>query len=387
MALLSRVVLLGALLSPFVSALPANSTTSPYVHPANGDCVDYTIVTKLTTENLKWILPKVENNFDVAKIAMGMARSDSAEKFNPTSGPTNETKEYTISATYCSPKKEQKGRESTVMVMTHGGGYDSRYWNPSYQPEKYSFSWYALEQGYSIFVYDRLGVGRSQIVSGYEVQASMQIELLASMIKNLRAGKTSNTKPVSRIIGVGHSLGSFVTNAAIAKYPDLVEGTPPTVVGAWLLTIFGSRIAKTVDPSFPQDSGYLAFSDIIPHTTTFFYSDPLDPSSPPLNIPTIEYAQGITQPIGLLESFSFRNLSLAAGEFKGPVFILSGAEDLLNCDGDCEKVYAEGGQDQVWAGTKPETYVLPNAGHGTVFAETAQEMFGEMVGFVQRHFE
>jgi hypothetical protein len=36
-----------------------------------------------------------------------------------------------------------------------------RYWNSAFQPEKYNFAEYAISQGYSVFLYDRLGTGLS----------------------------------------------------------------------------------------------------------------------------------------------------------------------------------------------------------------------------------
>lgn len=37
-----------------------------------------------------------------------------------------------------------------------------RYWDPEIEPSRYSFVDYAIKEGYSIFFYDRLGVGKSQ---------------------------------------------------------------------------------------------------------------------------------------------------------------------------------------------------------------------------------
>ena len=37
------------------------------------------------------------------------------------------------------------------------------YWASSYKPKEYSFAQYALENGYSVFWYDRVGTGRSQM--------------------------------------------------------------------------------------------------------------------------------------------------------------------------------------------------------------------------------
>ena len=35
------------------------------------------------------------------------------------------------------------------------------YWNPDYKPDQYNFVQYAVQRGYSVFFYDRLGVGTS----------------------------------------------------------------------------------------------------------------------------------------------------------------------------------------------------------------------------------
>lgn len=39
--------------------------------------------------------------------------------------------------------------------------YANSYWNSPYEPEKYNFVQYAVSKGYSVFFYDRLGVGSS----------------------------------------------------------------------------------------------------------------------------------------------------------------------------------------------------------------------------------
>ena len=34
-------------------------------------------------------------------------------------------------------------------------------WNSPWQPEKYNFVQYAINEGYSVFFYDRIGIGNS----------------------------------------------------------------------------------------------------------------------------------------------------------------------------------------------------------------------------------
>lgn len=39
--------------------------------------------------------------------------------------------------------------------------YSHSYWNTPYEPDNYNFVQYAVNKGYSVFFYDRLGVGGS----------------------------------------------------------------------------------------------------------------------------------------------------------------------------------------------------------------------------------
>jgi hypothetical protein len=44
---------------------------------------------------------------------------------------------------------------------TRGADQTSNYWNIAYEPNQYNFAQYAIDQGYSVFFYDRLRVGES----------------------------------------------------------------------------------------------------------------------------------------------------------------------------------------------------------------------------------
>jgi pimeloyl-ACP methyl ester carboxylesterase len=76
-------------------------------------------------------------------------------------GPYPENATYKIAATFCSPKAKI-GKERTVILATHGIGPARAHWNSPYQPEEYNFVQWAMQEGYSVFFYDRLGTGASQ---------------------------------------------------------------------------------------------------------------------------------------------------------------------------------------------------------------------------------
>lgn len=145
-------------------------------NPAQKTCQDYSLPLTVTTMNYKWELEPITTNEQQAAYLAQVGRRDSAEMFRPISAPNgSETATYTISGTFCSPSQ---GGNGTVLLATHGGGYDrsyathsnmaaeanlfDRYWHPSYEPGNYSFVDFAIGQGYSVFYYDRLGLGKSQ---------------------------------------------------------------------------------------------------------------------------------------------------------------------------------------------------------------------------------
>lgn len=108
-------------------ALPQPSYISNSSSVSNGVCTEYTITTTLTSEDLTWALPEFQSNFDVAGYLFNTTRKDAQTAFAPFVGSKNVTKEYTVSATFCAPKNVQEGKDSTVLLATHGLGYDGRY--------------------------------------------------------------------------------------------------------------------------------------------------------------------------------------------------------------------------------------------------------------------
>jgi hypothetical protein len=145
------------------------------------------------------------------------------------------------------------------------------------------------------------------------------------------------------------------------------------LAGPWLPTAFASRIGSK------NDTGYLGFGDIYAHAETFFHT--------PYSIPTIEYAQSISQPFAIVEFLSLSTLTLSAPTFKGKVLITTGEFDLGVCGGECKSTFANGSQNLVFAGAKVvETYLHPDAGHGVNFAANATGFYDVLTSFLDRNF-
>ncbi|KAJ4345853.1 uncharacterized protein N0V89_011988 [Didymosphaeria variabile] len=375
-------------LTPF-----AASTTYPdFVHPSNGDCKDYIVNSTVTWPQLQWNQTIYKNNFEVVAVLAKIAEQGKVP-FSAFSGSKNVTMTFQTAGTFCKPKVLKDGKEDTVLVATHGAGFDRRYWASSYKPEDYNFAQYALAAGYSIFYYDRLGVGHSSRLSGYEVEAGPQIELLASILRSLRFGHyTQDIKP-SKLVLIGHSFGSAISNNILGRYPDLADAAiltgyafpsmedPAFYTSGLGLSVFGSRIVSTLPPSSkPQfantfDDGWLSFVDKFAFTESFLGGEDYE-------VPAAEYSFKIAQPYSAVDFLSAFAQMTVADKFEGKVLFAPAERDLFFCAGDCKDTYARGVQGRAFPNNNTEVYFQEGSGHGQNFALNAKDMYGEVVKFV-----
>lgn len=116
-----------------------------------------------------------------------------------------------------------------------------RYWDVEVKPDEYSYVNAALNHGYSILTYDRLGTGNSTKADAYDiVQAGVEIEIVRGVTELARAGKLVSSSNVvqstcndtgalvnyvpSKVVHIGHSYGSFMTSGLLARYGNLSDG-------------------------------------------------------------------------------------------------------------------------------------------------------------------
>jgi pimeloyl-ACP methyl ester carboxylesterase len=138
-----------------------------------------------------------------------------------------------------------------------------------------------LQSQYSLHSKISINTNDFSRVSGYdECQFSTQLAILAALTNNLKQGKyTGNIGQPSKIVHVGHSYGSILTQALITAYPTIsdgviLKGSGYNVSGAGLFAeAVRFNIANTVFPrKYPGlDSGYLAFADPYGNAAGFFH--------------------------------------------------------------------------------------------------------------------
>ncbi len=137
------------------------------------------------------------------------------------------------------------------------------YWNPVFPgSERYNFVQHALEAGYSVFFYDRLGSGLSdqyqlppssathlpQLTNPSlpsspspvtHVQFAPQVSILTTLTHLLQLPSSPYTlnTPIRKVVQVGHSFGAFLSAAVLAT----TTPTTPNTGDGLVLTGFSGR--------------------------------------------------------------------------------------------------------------------------------------------------
>ncbi|PVH80876.1 alpha/beta-hydrolase [Cadophora sp. DSE1049] len=366
------------MLSIFVSLLFANLT---FAHPRDQTkiCKDYVLPLTVTSGNYIWGLPILETDYDVTTFTTNLSRWDANVTFHPVSGFLAQvTASYKIAGTFCAPTK---GPSKTVLLASHGLGFDRSYWHPEIQPDKYSFVDYAISKGYSVFFYDRLGVSKSSVISGYVNQVSIQISILEQLVNQIRTGKFS-PKP-KNVVLIGHSFGSVISNALLVSDPGLVDGVVLTGISykipdtAVAFEAWQPRLARVQSPGRWRqlDGGYTTWVDIFANVNVFF-------KYPFYDKKVVEYSETNKQPFALMEIISLAVTDLHAPKFTGPVLVMSGENDLVFCNGDCSPILEEPARDIFNASKNLEVYVQPGSGHGINYSLNATGTFGVITHFL-----
>jgi pimeloyl-ACP methyl ester carboxylesterase len=208
------------------------------------------------------------------------------------------------------------------------------YWDVKLKPEEYSYVRAAVKAGYSTLTYDRLGVGKSDKPDGYDVaQIPVHAEVIAQLTVLARSGKiasaaqphlqTVSIPAFTKVVHVGHSIGSVMTSVMLSTHPDLSDGA---ILTAFILgnkpggapqISQGWKYAAEVHPRRFRDRGvgYMVMSDEHPVDVTFFSRSGgnFDPAA-------LQYALDTAETTTAGELLSVGVVSpLPAPKYKGPL--------------------------------------------------------------------
>jgi pimeloyl-ACP methyl ester carboxylesterase len=209
-----------------------------------------------------------------------------------------------------------------VQLLTHGLGFDRSYWD--LDGDEYNYISAATGAGYSTFSYDRLGNGASTIADPYTtVQTVVELAILTELTTLLRAGTISSSIPIpKKVVHVGHSYGSLLSNGMAAKYPDLSDGivltgySLNTTWQLWFEISTSFHLASENQPSrFGNlSSGYLTWGDKYYNQYSFLKYPYFDPK-------VLDQAEAGKQPFTLGELLTFPLVPFLAPKFAKPVLV------------------------------------------------------------------
>jgi hypothetical protein len=198
----------------------ATSDGFSYSMGAKAICVSGTLDVQVHATNVEILYPGPANNYELTEFLTDFSRAGSDLLARSIGAPITIEDTYSIYSKLCVPAAEDEAAThnlTSVHFLTHGGTTDASYWD--FAPG-YSYIDAAATQGHATFSYDRLGTRHSSHPDPLQVvQAGVQTELAHALIQKLRSGALSNiTFP--HVIGIGHSLGSAVTQAVSSAYPN-----------------------------------------------------------------------------------------------------------------------------------------------------------------------
>ncbi|KAL9528606.1 hypothetical protein SMMN14_07957 [Sphaerulina musiva] len=339
-------------------------------------------VTAGTTMNLKFKnfnLPTNQSSVTGTFVDMGTSGSPFMQDIMGGMQSVNGT--YKIGATLCTPANNTQPDQ--VQILTHGIGFDRYYWD--FAP---GYSWVdvAAQYNHATFFYDRLGVGKSDTPDGLNVvQAPLEVEIAHQLIQMLRAGKFGH---FSKVVGVGHSFGSIITQAITSQYPADLDAAVLTgftgnssAVAPFLLSLnlaLASNNAPYRFASVPAD--YLVSSSAISAQIGFLRTPGFDPSI--LNL--AEATKGTTT---FGELFSLTASTRPAMNYTKPVAVVNGANDFPFCYGNCTfpMNLAEAVFPALYpAASRTGAYLAEVAGHGLNLHYSAVEAYRFAQDFLGR---
>lgn len=385
------------LLSRSISASGADSSKR-----TNGFCKQLDIPLFASSDSAVYDVPRVDNDIEATAWAIYSdtwstpAGSERILRNTTTSGTFN------IHALLCVPNSS--GEKSDILqIATHGVHYDSRYWDPELDREEQSYVEASLKAGYSILTYDRLGVGQSDKPDAYTVvQAPLELEILRQLTLMARNGTlysfAEEAEPAdeafdtlekpSKVVHIGHSFGSFLTSAFIAKYADLTDGA---IVTGYLLSeylgkpgmvSFNVEYAATSSSPFDRPSGYVVCQKS--GIQNIFFGSDLDTA---FTEEMLDYGDAIKQPVPIGEFASaYQIIGLDGPSFTGPVQYMLPEFDFYICGGDCKGIYDLETLKETYPNANDiEVAIQPNTGHAFTLHNNATAGYQVTFDFLARN--
>ncbi|KAK5175303.1 uncharacterized protein LTR77_000441 [Saxophila tyrrhenica] len=354
---------------------------------ASYSCIDFDVPLTFNASYFPPSFPKFENHYQSAAFLTGLTARNAADGPSPIGDAVNTTVEATIAAHYCTP---DGAKPTTVQILTHGLGFDHSYWHFGGHGSKYNYVKVATAAGYATLSYDRLGNGKSSIGGPYTIQQlGPETGVLVALTTLLREGGLS--KPAGKkiavpkkVVHVGHSFGSAITNVLAAIAPTLSD----TIVLTGYSTDLTYSINFAAATSFHlaienqpkrfaayKNKGWITWADELVNQYGFFHYPAFDPE-------VLATAEATKFPFAIMELIT--NSPTKAPAWTGPALLITGEYDEIFCGSWCHGVLHKA--KPYFKNASPfETYIQPDTGHGMNLHHNATGFFNVVNNFLDEN--
>lgn len=350
-------------------------------------CVSGNIMVPINATGTNILYTPPQDQARVTESFVEMNQVDSSFVLDAISGgPSVISGSYSIFCKLCLPSDPSKASKvKTVQLLTHGATLDHTYWDIA---PGYSYVDVASDAGYATLSYDQLGVGYSDHPDPIQVvQAASQLAVTHGLVEVLRGGRLGGFD-FDKVVGVGHSAGSTLTQAITTKYPKdfdavILSGTSTSAASVALsMAAFNFVNANTDTSPKLRDlpAGYLTQQSAVGIQFAFYRYPNFDQNAFEQQI-----ANKQTNTLGIL--FTLGGIIAPSAQFTGPVDVVNGENDLVFCGGNC--LYPTDQNKAVLAvfypaaATGSQTYMARGAGHSIAAHKSGPNSFAQMVSFLQ----
>ncbi|KAG7008702.1 cryptochrome-2 [Physcia stellaris] len=373
---------------------------------ASKRCTSITIPVDIHARNGIFSVSIPHNNFDVTRFVLNLTSASGNFTNTSLAGYATVVGTAHISAVFCAPKTMPK--KPVVQFLTHGIGYDKTYWDLPYDNFKNSYVDAAVrDYRFCTLAIDRFGIGNSTVSDPLRVvQAPVTMATIQGITRMLRDGTVPSVPyRFDKVVHVGHSFGSALTYELVAADPAASDGIIMTGIsfnGKWASAAvaglnlelaslnqparFGNASSgRTTEPNMENlPDGYVTWSNIQANKYIFFAPAGSD-------LAALEYSEAHKMPATIGEFLTLGSLPATAPEFKGPVLVITGNEDVIYCGGDC-LAGATADLPSVPAGAKGsfpkaaafEAYIQPNMGHAMNLHRNTTAFYHVMLDFLKQ---
>src|SRR5262245_23992013 len=272
--------------------------------------------------------------------------------------------------------------KKVVHLLLSGATYGNVYWDFPLLPQFYSYVRSLTNAGYATLNIDRIGIGASSRPPADQVTIQANAFVTHQLVQALRNGRIGS---FSKVILVGHSLGSGIALSEQAQYGD-ANG----LILTGFLHAAGPGFAEVRTRIYPAQNGPRFANQNLPdgYFTTIPGKRPAFYFTPVADPDVIARDEQTKETITLGEANTFPPLVFSPTDAQSihvPVLFVIGNRDNVFCTPpQCSEAQIE--TSYYPADAQVEMRVLPGTGHDLNLHFTAPVFFGIAREWSERHF-